>query len=169
MARTRDEQGGTGRAKLLTRVGAAATVLAGSALLLLRISLKAPPSTPPSARAVALGYEPKDANAVDMSFVLAGLMGGAAVLVGLMFLLVWIFATMGRHPERTLTPQQTAQIEPPTPHLQADPYADLAAVRAHEEGILHSYGWIGQDHTRAHIPIEHAMPLMVGRTLDPVP
>ncbi|MDQ2804371.1 MAG: hypothetical protein M3Y41_17445 [Pseudomonadota bacterium] len=127
------------------------------------------PSTPPSARAETLGFEPHDASARDVTLSLFVLAVGAAAAVGLMFLMLGIF-----HAERVanaprLTPEQAANIEPPAPHLQAHPHADLRSLRAREEGLLNAYAWLGADHARARIPIGRAMGLTVGRSLDAGP
>jgi hypothetical protein len=153
---------------LLKRLGGLIVVASGAAVLF-GGRPKRHPSRPPSARAATLGYEPEDVNAVEMTYVLAGLLIGAGLLTRAMFLLVWIFGALGRPPQPNLTRQQTAVVEPPAPHLQIHPYADLASVRLHEEGVLNSYGWIGRDRTHAHIPIDRAMPLLVGHGLDPSP
>jgi hypothetical protein len=49
---------------------------------------------------------------------------------------------------------------PPEPRLQADPTADLAALRASEEARLHGYAWVDRAAGRVRIPIERAMALL---------
>jgi hypothetical protein len=45
----------------------------------------------------------------------------------------------------------------PTPRLQPDPTADLAAYLAASRQRLSSYGWVDRDKGIAHIPIDEAM------------
>jgi hypothetical protein len=46
---------------------------------------------------------------------------------------------------------------------------DIAAERRREADLLNSYAWIDAAHTRARIPIDRAMALMIGQPLDPPP
>jgi hypothetical protein len=49
----------------------------------------------------------------------------------------------------------------PAPRLQSNPPAELAAMRAREQLLLHSYAWIDEGEGIARIPIERAMELLV--------
>jgi hypothetical protein len=57
---------------------------------------------------------------------------------------------------------------PPPPRLQAAPQADLQALRASEDAILNSYGWVDKAGGIVRIPIERAMQLVVEQGL-PLP
>ena len=57
----------------------------------------------------------------------------------------------------------------PAPHLQINPFADLAQQQARESRLLHSYGWTSADHSTARIPIDRAMALTRGKSLDAPP
>ena len=48
---------------------------------------------------------------------------------------------------------------PPQPLLQINPSTDLEQFRAHEEELLHTYGWIDRDKGIVRIPIDRAMEL----------
>jgi hypothetical protein len=50
--------------------------------------------------------------------------------------------------------------EPPAPRLQANPSRDLATLRAREEELLDTYGWIDRATGRVRIPVERAIELM---------
>lgn len=52
--------------------------------------------------------------------------------------------------------------QPPAPRLQADPRADLDALRARDARILETYEWIDRDAGIARIPIDRAMELLAG-------
>ena len=124
------------------------------------------PTTPPSKRALEAGYEEKDINVRATSWILFGIGCTVAVVVGIVFAMVWRFNVHDRALWSRLTPQQTAVVVPPAPRVQRIPFANLAAVRAREERLLHSYGWTSADHSTARIPIDRAMALVVGKSLD---
>ena len=67
-------------------------------------------------------------------------------------------------PEFPLAAQQGNRL-PPEPRLQTNPRADLADLRAEEENVLKTYGWIDKKASVVRIPIEEAMKLTVQRGL----
>jgi len=60
---------------------------------------------------------------------------------------------------RTLQNPTANDLElPPTePHLQVNPREALRELRAREDSLLNSYGWIDQPAGIVHVPIEEAM------------
>jgi hypothetical protein len=54
---------------------------------------------------------------------------------------------------------------PPEPRLQETPISDLQAMRAAEDRILNSYGWIDKSNGLVRIPIDRAMDLLAQRGL----
>ena len=52
---------------------------------------------------------------------------------------------------------------PPEPRLQEQPTADINALRAKEDAILTSYGWVDGEAGIVRIPIEEAMRLVAER------
>ena len=54
---------------------------------------------------------------------------------------------------------------PPEPRLQTDPRQDLADLRAKEDELLGSYGWVDRNAGVVRIPIEAAMKLTLERGL----
>ena len=54
-----------------------------------------------------------------------------------------------------------ARTQPPEPRLQADPEADLAAMRAAENVQLSKLAWVDQSKGIVQVPIERAMELLV--------
>ena len=84
--------------------------------------------------------------------------------VGLMTLVVLSIAlvvglrqSLFAPPEQSTTVFDPAERRPSTPALQANPQADLAALRARWRQQLHSYGWVDRDAGIARVPIEVAM------------
>ena len=134
-----------------------------------RVSALGKPTAPPGAEALAAGYEVKDINVRAVVYILLGMGATIAFVVGISFITVWRFNVHDAAMWSKLTPQQTATLIPPAPHLQVDPFSQLAQVRAHEERLLHSYAWTSADHGVARIPIDRAMDLMVGKSLDVAP
>ena len=112
------------------------------------------------------GYEVLDANPVSIIKWAGLLLGFALTMITLMILMVNFLDATTVRDERRLTPEQTAAIAVPLPHLQAPPYLDLQAERAHEDGLISGYAWIGARHAKARIPIGRAMTLSIGRSLD---
>jgi hypothetical protein len=55
--------------------------------------------------------------------------------------------------------------EPPEPRLQTNPRQDLADLRAKEDDLLGSYGWVDRNAGVVRIPIEQAMKLTLERGL----
>jgi hypothetical protein len=53
----------------------------------------------------------------------------------------------------------------PEPQLQKSPIPDLKAVRAAEDQVLTSYGWVDQQKGVVRIPIAQAMDLLVKKGL----
>lgn len=150
-----------------------AAVTIGTAMLLWRErevrSARGIPSTPPSPDALHSGYEPKDISARGVSYVLVVIGVTVAVSIGIVWLFVARFEAARISSFQGLTAQETATTVTPGPHLQVHPYDDLAQVRLREQRLLQGYGWTSSDHTTAHIPIDRAMALMVGRSLEPLP
>jgi hypothetical protein len=54
---------------------------------------------------------------------------------------------------------------PPEPRLEVTPILDLQAMRAAEDQVLGSYGWIDQAHGVVRIPIDRAIDLLAQRGL----
>ena len=55
--------------------------------------------------------------------------------------------------------------EPPEPRLQTNPRQDLADLRAREDELLGSYGWVDKNAGVVRIPIDEAMKLTLERGL----
>jgi hypothetical protein len=127
------------------------------------------PGTPASAKSLASGFEITDIGSRSVSFILAIMAATTAVVIGIVFAMVWRFDVHRNEVVSVLTSEQTAQITPPAPQLQQDPFADLARNQSREARLLRSYGWITADHSLARIPIDRAMALSVGKSLDAPP
>ena len=95
----------------------------------------------------------------------------------LLLLLVAAFVTMRftfellesrearRQPEPATLVADPGPGRPPEPRLQANPRLDLQEMRAAENAVLQSYGWVDRDKGVARMPIDEAMKMMVQRGL----
>ena len=52
---------------------------------------------------------------------------------------------------------------PPEPRLQTEPFGDLIELRAEEERLLTSYGWVNEPGGIAMVPIDRAIDLLIER------
>ena len=112
---------------------------------------------PPSATPGAHEHAEADARAIFRTALVIGL-----ILVALILMLLLFFRVLEQlYPARTseAAPRVTMADLPPTPRLQIDPRADLAAVRAKEDLHLTHYGWVDRQLGIAQIPIDRAMAL----------
>ncbi len=66
--------------------------------------------------------------------------------------------------EYPLAASQDARL-PPEPRLQTNPRQDLKDMRAQEDALLHSYGWVDKNAGVVRIPIDEAIKLTLERGL----
>ena len=113
----------------------------------------------------AVSHESSD---VDLRRITYWGVGLAAAVVLILVFLFWLFnffstreSRLGHDPVgiRQSTPQTTGL------PLQISPRSEMAEMRAAEDKILHSYGWIDQQKGIVRIPIERAMELTAQRGL----
>lgn len=110
-------------------------------------------------------HEPRDINVrVIFGFGLALVIGAVVVHLGLYWLL-WHYERTAAERAREISPIEVTPPMPPEPRLQVSPPADLAAMRAAEDEVLQSYGWIDKEENVVRIPIERAMELLAERGL----
>jgi len=112
-------------------------------------------------------HETTDVNIRAILVFGAGLMVTTVVIAFVVWLLFRYFqAREARRvaPEYPLAATQEMRV-PPEPRLQTDPRGDLERLRAAEDQILESYGWIDKNAGVVRIPIEEAMKLTVQRGL----
>ncbi len=112
------------------------------------------------------GHETSDVNVRNTALVMGGLALSAMAVVGGMALFIRMTESSQRKALPALTPQQTTRLVPPPPNLQPDPYADLDRQREGASAAIAGYGYVDPARTRARIPIDRAMAIAVGRSLD---
>ena len=100
-----------------------------------------------------------------------GFGAGLSIVAVFVFFLVWVLFTYLSSREAARVPPQypMAATErdrlPPEPRLQTNPRQDLSDLRAAEEQILGSYGWVDRNAGVVRIPIEEAMRIVVQKGL----
>ena len=127
------------------------------------------PSVPPNPEAKSLGYETEDISTAMVGRILAGFAVTVVVSVTLLTVMLHFFRGQDNAAQAPLTTQQSADIIPPGPHMQNDPYRDLRENQRAEEQKILGYAWADPAHTRARIPVSRAMALVAGRSLEPSP
>jgi hypothetical protein len=107
---------------------------------------------------------------VDVRAVFA--FGGGLIIVAIAIHLVifGLFRFFSAREARQPPPQFPLAVQdenrlPPQPRLQTNPRQDLRDLRAKEDAILQSYGWIDKNNGVVRIPIQRAMELTVQRGL----
>ena len=111
-------------------------------------------------------HETTDVNISGILLFGAGLIVSAILISFVVWVLFKYFEA--REARRVVPEYPLASHEvrvPPEPRLQTNPRADLQELRAQEDQILDSYGWIDKNAGVVRIPIEEAMKLTVQRGL----
>lgn len=86
-----------------------------------------------------------------------------------MFALLRVLEKRERAQDRTISPMIAASLSrtPPEPRLEPYPLAPRLKLRAEEDEVLTTYGWVDKDRGLVRIPIDRAMELIVQRGLPP--
>src|SRR5439155_20366353 len=112
-------------------------------------------------------HETSDVNLRAILGFGAGLAVAGVVISFLVWLLFTYFSVREARPVAPVYPLATTQENrlPPEPRLQTQPREDLRELRAHEDEILTSYGWVDRNAGVVRIPIDRAMQIAVQRGL----
>ncbi|HET6568162.1 MAG TPA: hypothetical protein VFG50_09370 [Rhodothermales bacterium] len=114
---------------------------------------------------VIRGHETHDVRARSVAYVAIGLAVGAILAFSAAAILLRIYQL--HTPPVAGVPVLESGTAPgalyPTPRLQYDTEADLLHMRAHDDSILSSYGWVNRDSGIVRIPIEQAMSVLAAR------
>ena len=119
-----------------------------------------------------VSHERQDANVFQISAFGIGLALSVIVVVFAMWAMFDFLAH--REDEKNLTNPNTAMMSerqklPPEPRLQATPKLELKDLRADEDAILNSYGWIDPDKGTVRIPIDLAIDIIAQKGLASKP
>jgi len=116
---------------------------------------------------VDVHHEESDVNIAAIFGFGVGLLVVTAVAFLLVYVLFRFFDARARPNEVAEYPLAAAQENrvPPEPRLQEHPREDLSELRAKEDAILESYGWVDKNAGVVRIPIDAAMKLTLERGL----
>ena len=103
---------------------------------------------------------PHEERDVNSRFVI-GAGCGLLVIIGIVFLVVWLLINLLGAGMNLSSSTTTAQPTPPAPRLQVAPEEEYQHLKATQESILNSYAWVDQGKGVARIPIDRAMELVV--------
>jgi hypothetical protein len=112
-------------------------------------------------------YERNDVNVRGVLVFGLGLVLASAVILLLMWWLLNALTVREAGQDRPPSPVAVRPGEsvPPEPRLQVSPSHDMGELRAGEEALLHSYGWVDRQAGVVRIPIERAMQVLLERGL----
>jgi hypothetical protein len=112
-------------------------------------------------------FEKGDVNATSLIKFLLWLVAATIAIVFVLWRLYFVFVAQeaARQPPPPIMKAAAAQMALPPPLLQERPTEDLVTLRAQEDALLSSYGWVDKDLGRVHIPLEEAMRLVSERGL----
>jgi hypothetical protein len=116
-------------------------------------------STPPGAQHEHTDIDP----AVGYKFAL-WLTVAMFISFGIVYGTFWFFEGRERAANQAASKYPLAagqHKEPPTPHLQTQPFRDVYLLRQAENEKLTTYGWIDKDGGVARLPIDRAMEVML--------
>jgi hypothetical protein len=108
-------------------------------------------------------FEQRDVSANGVIIFFAGLFGSLIVIIAVVWGL-WSLFTHMRAKVEPFPGIEASQI-PPEPRIQVDPHLDVWRMRAHEDAVLDTYGWVDRQAGTVHIPISRAMDLLAKRGL----
>lgn len=117
------------------------------------------------------GHERRDVSFKPLIIAAAVLVVALLVaVVGMERLFNYLVAREAARSEPANPLAASRRAAPPDPRLQTAPLEDLQALRAREQSVLDTYGWVDREAGVVRIPIERAMELTVSRApKTPVP
>jgi hypothetical protein len=126
-----------------------------------------PETRPPETPGNGPGHETGDVNVWAIGKFAFALIAIIAVSLGL---LVGLFKYFQTRDEANPTAVRVDPIKLfPEPRLERNPIADLQAVRAEEDRMLNSYGWVDPQKNMVRVPIDIAIDLLAKKGLPSRP
>jgi hypothetical protein len=123
----------------------------------------------PQPRDIRAGHELSDLS--PRNIALFGIILSATIIgvVIITYLLFDAFYTSDRRSQPPVSPLSFSPEPNPEPRLLVTPGQDLKTMRAAEDALLNSYGWIDQEKGIARIPIQDAIEILGQRGLPTRP
>jgi hypothetical protein len=118
-----------------------------------------------SAQSVELGHEASDLNPRRVALIGLALAVTIAVVLGITYAIFQYFHVDEARTQAVPSPLSYTREPTPEPRLEVKPGGDLKTVRAQEDAILKSYGWVDADKGIVRIPIDRAIEIVAERGL----
>ncbi len=114
-----------------------------------------------------VSYERRDVNVIQITGFGIGLLVAFMVSVAAMWVLFGYFKQREDKVNPANPPAMMSEkpMLPPEPRLQAEPVTELKEMRANEEMLLTSYGWVDSAKGTVHIPIDQAIDMVAQKGL----
>lgn len=113
-----------------------------------------------------VGHSESEINTGVIFKFLAGLTLFAILVVFVIWGIFRFFQNQAAKSDPQVSPlARDVSQQPPLPRLQVSPVLDLQRVRANEEQLLMTYGWVDQKNGIVRIPVREAMKLAIQKNL----
>jgi hypothetical protein len=118
-----------------------------------------------AAQPTGRGHEVEDVQVRPIAMFAIGLVALTGVVLLLMGWLFHYFATRQARLDIPPSPLAVARESPPEPRLEVVLDQVLRQVRAEEDALLHTYGWVDRQAGVVRIPIDQAIARLLERGL----
>ena len=118
---------------------------------------------------VEIGHESSDIRPTYIALFGIGLAVILGVVVILTFLLMHYKTAQHERRDTPLPRLARERQAMPQPRLQVDAHNELREMRAAEDRVLHSYGWVDRDAGVVRIPVDRAMEILADKGLPARP
>ena len=127
----------------------------------------AEPNVP--SKTIEAGHELSDLSPKNIAIFAASLAVTVVVVMWICYQLFQHFYTVSMKTEVPPSPLSYTREPTPEPHLLVVPGEELRAMRAAQDSLLNSYGWVDKEKGIVRIPIQRAIDLLAQRGLPSRP
>ena len=118
-----------------------------------------------AAQSTEVGHEADDINPGRVVLVALALAATIVVVLVVSYTIFQYFHVDETRTRPAPSPLSYTREPTPEPRLEVKPGEELKTVRAQEDAILKSYGWVDPDKGIVHIPIDRAIEIVAERGL----
>jgi hypothetical protein len=119
----------------------------------------------PAQKAIEAGHDLTDLSPKNIALFGVSLAAMIIIVLGVSYLLFGHYAAVQIKTHPPPSPLSYTREPTPEPRLAAHPGQDLKAMRAAEDSMLKSYGWIDREKGIVRIPIDRAIEILAQRGL----